>query len=73
MAKYLVFAASSGIGQAVVAQLREPGHDVVTTARSPTKITPDFTIDASDFEAVEQVFEGVGAVEGVVNCAGSLL
>ncbi|AFM11517.1 SDR family NAD(P)-dependent oxidoreductase [Turneriella parva] len=73
MAKYLVFAASSGIGQAVVAELREQGHDVVTTARNAAKINPDFTVDASDFEAVEQVFEGVGAVDGVVNCAGSLL
>lgn len=73
MAKYLVFAAASGIGQAVVSQLRSEGHDVVTTARNATKITPDFTVDASDFDAVEQVFESVGAIDGVVNCAGSLL
>jgi NAD(P)-dependent dehydrogenase (short-subunit alcohol dehydrogenase family) len=73
MAKYLVFAASSGIGQAVVQQLKQEKNAVLTTARTANKITPDFTIDASDFDAVEHVFESVGVIDGVVNCAGSLL
>jgi NAD(P)-dependent dehydrogenase (short-subunit alcohol dehydrogenase family) len=73
MAKYLVFAASSGIGQAVVQQLKQEKNEVLTTARTADKITPDFTVDASDFDAVEHVFESVGPIDGVVNCAGSLL
>jgi NAD(P)-dependent dehydrogenase (short-subunit alcohol dehydrogenase family) len=73
MAKYLVFAASSGIGQAVVQQLKQEKNAVLTTARTANKIIPDFTIDASDFDAVEHVFESVGVIDGVVNCAGSLL
>jgi NAD(P)-dependent dehydrogenase (short-subunit alcohol dehydrogenase family) len=73
MAKYLVFAASSGIGQAVVQQLKQEKNEVLTTARTADKITPDFIVDASDFDAVEHVFESAGVIDGVVNCAGSLL
>lgn len=72
MARYLVVAASSGIGQAVVQQLKSDGHDVLTTARSAEKIAPDFVLDAADFAAVEQTFEKAGSLDGVVNCAGSL-
>ena len=73
MAKYLVFAASSGIGRSVVAELREAGHTVLTTARNTNKIEPDFVMDAADFDAVDGVFEKAGEIDGVVNCAGSLL
>jgi 3-oxoacyl-[acyl-carrier protein] reductase len=73
MAKFLVIAASSGIGQAVVLQLREAGHEVFTTARDSKKITPDFVLDATDFDAVEQVFAQAGEINGMVNCSGSLL
>ena len=77
MANYLVIAAASGIGQAVVTQLRAEGHAVFTTARCDAVITPDATLDARDFSAVESVFaqaiEALGSIDGVVNCAGSLL
>jgi NAD(P)-dependent dehydrogenase (short-subunit alcohol dehydrogenase family) len=73
MARFLVIAASSGIGQAVVAQLRDAGHDVFITARDSNKMTPDAVLDATDFEAVESVFQQAGEIDGVVNCSGSLL
>lgn len=77
MANYLVIAASSGIGQAVTAQLRARGDNVFTTARNTNAITPDAVLDARDFAAVEAVFkqaaEQLGELDGVVNCAGSLL
>lgn len=73
MAHFLIIAASSGIGQATTALLREAGHSVFTTARDVSKITPDATLDATDFEAVEDVFAKAGAIDGVVNCSGSLL
>ncbi len=38
-----------------------------------TIITPDFILDASDFSAVDTVFKEAGHLDGVVNCAGSLL
>lgn len=73
MARYLIIAASSAIGQSVVELLKRRGDDVLTTAQSTDKITPDFILDASDFDAVDNVFEQAGSIDGVVNCAGSLL
>ncbi|HHF7346634.1 TPA: SDR family NAD(P)-dependent oxidoreductase [Legionella feeleii] len=73
MARYLIIAASSAIGQSVVELLKKQGDEVMTTARSEDKIAPDFILDASDFSAVDRVFEEAGPLDGVVNCAGSLL
>ena len=73
MARFLVIAASSGIGLATVSCLKEAGHSVFTTARDGTKITPDAILDATDFDAVDRVFETAGTLDGVVNCSGSLL
>ncbi len=73
MAHYLVIAASSGIGQATTALLKAQGHSVVTTARDETKLKPDVILEATDFEAVQEAFETVGPLDGVVNCCGSLL
>ena len=73
MARFLVIAAASGIGQATVKLLKATGHQVFTTARDQSKITPDAVLDATDFEAVERVFQQAGAIAGVVNCSGSLL
>ncbi|MDI1352231.1 MAG: SDR family oxidoreductase, partial [bacterium] len=73
MARYLVIAASSVIGQSVVKILKKQGDEVITTARTANKIAPDFILDASDFNAVDKVFEQAGQLDGVVNCSGSLL
>lgn len=77
MANFLVIAGSSGIGQAVTQQLRAADHQVFTTARSDATITPDITMDATDFDAVEKAFSAaitqMDSLDGVVNCAGSLL
>ncbi len=73
MANYLVIAASSAIGQAVVNILTSQGDTVFTTARDNTKIEPHALLDATDFDAVSEVFKKAGPIDGVVNCAGSLL
>jgi NAD(P)-dependent dehydrogenase (short-subunit alcohol dehydrogenase family) len=73
MANYLVIAASSAIGQAVVKILMSQGDTVFTTARNNTKIAPNALLDATDFDAVNEVFNKAGQIDGVVNCAGSLL
>ncbi len=73
MARYLMIAATSAIGQSAVKLLKQQGDEVVTTAQSTDKMTPDFILDASDFNAVDRVFEQAGPLDGVVNCAGSLL
>jgi len=73
MARFLIIAASSAIGQSVVEQLLSMGHTVLTTAQNDSKIKPDYYLDASDFEAVDRVFLKAGELDGVVNCSGSLL
>jgi NAD(P)-dependent dehydrogenase (short-subunit alcohol dehydrogenase family) len=73
MAHYLIIAASSFIGQATVKLLKENGHSVFTTARDTSKIAPDAILDATDFQAVDEVFKQAGPIDGVVNCSGSLL
>jgi NAD(P)-dependent dehydrogenase (short-subunit alcohol dehydrogenase family) len=73
MANYLVIAASSAIGQAVVDILTSQGDSVFTTARDNSKIQPNAQLDATDFDAVCEVFKQAGQIDGVVNCAGSLL
>ncbi|WP_343683706.1 SDR family oxidoreductase [Asticcacaulis sp.] len=73
MARYLIIAAGSGIGQSLVQHLRQGGHEVMTAARSDRTIAPDYLLDASDFDAVDAVFARAGKVDGVVNLAGSLL
>jgi len=73
MAHFLVIAASSGIGQATVSLLKDAGHSVFTTARDDRKIKPDAILDATDFDAVNAVFNQAGELDGVVNCSGSLL
>lgn len=72
MGHYLVIAASSTIGQTIVQMLVKEGHSVFTTARDQTKIHPNMILDASNFEAVDKAFENAGAIDGVVNCSGSL-
>lgn len=77
MANFIVIASSSGIGQAVVKQLLFEGHEVYQTSRQEGKIKQDALLDATDFDAVDNVFvtakEKMGKIDGVVNCAGSLL
>lgn len=72
MSKYIIIAASSGIGQATCKLLQNSGHQIFTTARDNSKITPDALLDASDFDAVDQIFAQAGEIDGVVNCSGSL-
>lgn len=73
MARYLVIAASSAIGAATCELLRAAGHEVVTTARDSSKITPDIVLDASDFDAVDAAVAGAGALDGVAAFAGSMV
>lgn len=73
MSRYLIIAGSSAIGQSITSALISHGETVFTTARNTDKIKPDFLLDASDFNAVKEVFDQVGEIDGVVNCAGSLL
>ena len=73
MARYLIIAASSGIGGATCDLLRAAGHDVVTTARDAASGSPDIVLDATDFDAVDRAFATAGPIDGVACFAGSML
>jgi len=73
MAKFLIISVSSAIGQATIELLKEAGHDVITTARNDSKITPDYILDATDFDAVDEVFAKCGPLDGALNCSGAML
>lgn len=84
MSHYLVIAGSSDIGFATAHRLLAQGHKVTMTSRheakreSLIKIGAKFSLlDASNFQAVQYLFESIrrdeGPLDGVVNCAGSIL
>lgn len=72
MGRYLCISASSQIAQSLIRRIKDKGDEVITVARDSSKITPDIECDVANFEAVDEVFEKVGEVDGVVNFAGNL-
>ncbi len=84
MAHYLIIAGSSDIGFATARRLMKEGHQVMLTSRQEnkrelaTEIDAKFSLlDASDFQSVQALFDSIiqndGPLDGVVNCAGSIL
>lgn len=84
MSHYLVVAGSSDIGIATSRRLIGQGHQVTMTAREQAKSdlankigAKFFRLEASDFQATEQLFNSLRhenqPLDGVVNCAGSIL
>ena len=77
MANFIIFAGASTIGQAVTRELNEAGHATFSTARNNAVIEPDYISDLSLFDKVDDAFlaanDKLGKIDGVVNCAGSLL
>lgn len=82
---YVIFAASSGIGSALARRLATTGAALTLTGRdsertaalaSELDATP-VVLDATDFDAVDRCVRDAadrsGRLDGVVNCAGSLL
>lgn len=64
MANYLIIAASSSTGQAVVNSLISQGDTAFTNARDNSKIEPNALLDATDFDAVSKVFKQAGSIDG---------
>lgn len=73
MARHLLIAASSAIGQSTAALLRAAGDEVITTARDADRIAPDIVLDATDFAAVDRAVAEAGPLDGVACFAGSML
>jgi len=82
---YMVVGGSSGIGAEVVRQLSAQGACIIITGRDSARLSAigeetgadTFVLEARDSAAVDDVFGNVhdqhGRLDGVVNCAGSIL
>ncbi|MCY7380794.1 MAG: SDR family oxidoreductase [Gemmatimonadaceae bacterium] len=82
---FLVFAATSGIGTALARRLASGGATLTITGRDGDRIAAlardvgaaYAVVDATDFDAVDrcvrEAAERTGRLDGVINCAGSLL
>lgn len=82
MNHFLIISGTSGIAQALKQRLTAKGHHVHLTSRSPMTAAAESNVsfsqlDPTDFSAVAALFETLkaeyGQIDGVVNCAGSLL
>lgn len=83
-AAYLVFGATGGIGSSLCRRLVGNGHKVALASRTEDNLAPlaeeldapKFAVDATDIEAVADVTNEarsqLGALDGVVNCVGSV-
>ncbi|MEZ5352959.1 MAG: SDR family oxidoreductase [Bryobacteraceae bacterium] len=79
--KVLVIGATGGIGSAVARRLAKRGAEVVVAARNPERLAAlgeeidarCVAVDAADFEALEAATAPLAPLDGLVNCAGSLL
>ena len=81
----VVIGGAGGIGSAVARRLAKSGCQLVLTSRNPERLVQigadtgahTFPLDARDSAAVETLLQSVlashGRVDGVVNCAGSIL
>lgn len=73
---YLVTGAASGIGAATLARLIDHGAQVVAIDRSPVSapasLALSFDVASEDGwrDAVEQVLQAFGRIDGLINCAG---
>ncbi len=69
----LVTGASSGIGQALCDLLVERGANVLGVTRRPAALSENVSPIVADLTQREQIsamFQGLGRIDGLVNCAG---
>ena len=69
--RIVVTGAARGIGQALAADLRSRGAEVVTLDVNPTGV--DHECDVSDADQVEATFDAIGEIDGLVNNAALLV
>lgn len=76
-----IVGASGGIGSALARRLRRQGSEVFLLGRSAEKLaglgaelgSPVFQVQAGSSAELEQALTAAGPVDGIVNCAGSIL
>lgn len=70
---FLVTGASSGIGAALCEQLLSHGANVLGVTRRPAALHPNvypIVADLTSREDVSGIFQQLGKIDGLVNCAG---
>jgi NAD(P)-dependent dehydrogenase (short-subunit alcohol dehydrogenase family) len=82
---FIIYGAAGGIGSEVARQLIDEGYRVVLVGRGSRRLSelsdelrcPKLEVDVSDVDSVEkvtrEVLEEHGRIDGMANCAGSLL
>ncbi len=69
----LVTGASSGIGQALCELLVSRGANVLGVTRRPSMLSENVSpivADLTQREQISAIFQGLGKIDGLVNCAG---
>lgn len=69
----LVTGASSGIGQALCELLVERGANVLGVTRRPSALSENVSpilADLTQREQISSIFQGLGKIDALVNCAG---
>lgn len=70
----LVTGASSGIGQALCDLLLERDANVLGVTRRPSALLPNVSpivADLTQREQISSIFQGLGKIDGLINCAGT--
>jgi NAD(P)-dependent dehydrogenase (short-subunit alcohol dehydrogenase family) len=79
--RYAIIGATGGIGSALARMLRQRGGEPILLGRSAERLAPlaeelraaSLVVDAAKIEELEQAVLSLGAIQGIVNCAGSIL
>ena len=79
--RYAIIGATGGIGSALARMLRQRGGEPILLGRSAERLAPlaeelgaaSLVVDAGKIEELEQAVLSLGAIQGIVNCAGSIL
>jgi 3-oxoacyl-[acyl-carrier protein] reductase len=79
--RFIIIGASGGIGSALARMIRSRGAQPILLGRSAAKLAPlgeelgaqTQVVDASNAGELEQAVTAFGAINGIVNCAGSIL
>ncbi len=77
----MIIGAAGGIGSALARMLRQRGAEPILLGRSAERLAPlaqeleatSLVVDASKIEELEKAVLSLGAIQGIVNCAGSIL
>ena len=79
--KYVITAAYGGTGNALTRRLAAKGHELLLIGRNGDKlaalsaeVNAQYVVtDLTNLEAVEADVQAFGPIDGIVNCAGSIL